>query len=356
MSILFEEIKVGEISVKNRIVMSPLTRCRASAGRVPNKMMAQYYSQRASAGLIISEATIVNEFAGGYPDTPGIWNDNQVEGWKLITEAVHKKGGKIVCQLWHVGRVSDPVYTGGKPPVAPSAIAAKGHVSLIRPYRNYQVPHALEISEIKEIVNDFKKATENAKKADFDGVEIHGANGYLLDQFLQTSTNIRNDIYGGNLENRLRFPLEVVDAVVSVFGGQRVGYHMAPRCDSHSVGDENPKETFSKLMEELNKRNLAFVFSRSSSGEDNPNLYLKKIFKGKYIINQDYTKEIAEKEILEGHGDLVAFGKAFIPNPDLVERLKNDYPLTNLNVDKESYYVGGENGYITYPTYNKNNT
>ena len=218
MTTLFDPIQMGELSLPNRIIMAPLTRCRASEGRVPNALMAEYYVQRASAGLIISEATSVTPMGVGYPDTPGIWSDAQVEGWKLVTNAVHQAGGRIVLQLWHVGRISDPVYLNGELPVAPSAIAAEGHVSLVRPMKGFEVPRALELDEIPAIVAAYRKGAENAKKAGFDGVEIHGANGYLLDQFLQSSTNLRTDVYGGSIENRARLMLEVTDAVIAVWG------------------------------------------------------------------------------------------------------------------------------------------
>ena len=217
MTTLFDPVQLGELSLPNRIIMSPLTRCRASEGRVPNALMTEYYSQRATAGLIISEATSVTPMGVGYPDTPGIWSDEQVEGWKPVTDAVHKAGGRMVLQLWHVGRISDPLYLNGEQPVAPSAIAAKGHVSLVRPQKAYEVPRALERDEIPGIIEGYRKGAENAKKAGFDGVEVHGANGYLLDQFLQSSTNLRTDDYGGSIENRARLLLEVTDAAISVW-------------------------------------------------------------------------------------------------------------------------------------------
>ena len=233
MSNLINPLQLGELNLPNRVVMAPLTRCRASAGRVPNALMAEYYVQRASAGLILSEATSVCPQGVGYPDTPGIWSDAQVEGWKLVTKAVHAAGGRIFLQLWHVGRVSHPAYLDGQLPVAPSAIAPKGHVSLLRPQQEYVAPRALETAEIPAVVEAYRKGAENAKQAGFDGVEIHGANGYLLDQFLQDSTNKRTDAYGGSIENRARLMLEVTDAVISVWGSGRVGMHLAPRGDAH---------------------------------------------------------------------------------------------------------------------------
>jgi len=244
MTTLFDPITLGDLQLPNRIIMAPLTRCRADEGRVPNALMAEYYVQRASAGLILSEATSVSAMGVGYPDTPGIWNDEQVRGWNNVTKAVHGAGGRIFLQLWHVGRISHPSYLNGELPVAPSAIQAKGHVSLVRPLSDYPTPRALETEEITDIVEAYRSGAENAKAAGFDGVEIHGANGYLLDQFLQSSTNQRTDEYGGSLENRARLLLEVTDAVIEVWGAGRVGMHLSPRGDLHDMGDDNLAETF----------------------------------------------------------------------------------------------------------------
>ena len=236
MSKLHDPLHVGALTLPNRIIMAPLTRCRASAGRVPNDLMLEYYVQRASAGLILTEATSIDPMGVGYPDTPGIWSEEQVAGWKKITSAVHVAGGRMFLQLWHVGRVSDPVYLNGALPVAPSAIAPSGHVSLIRPVKPFVTPRALDRSELPGVVAAYRKGAENARRAGFDGVEIHGANGYLLDQFLQDKSNLRTDDYGGSIENRARLALEVTDAVISVWGADRVGYHIAPRGDSHGMG------------------------------------------------------------------------------------------------------------------------
>lgn len=343
---LFEEVKLGELTLKNRMIMSPLTRCRAGKDRIPGDLMAEYYSQRASFGLIISEATSVTPSGLGYPHTPGIWNEEQVEGWKKITEAVHKKGGKIFLQLWHVGRISDPIYLNGNLPIAPSAVKPAGTVSLVRPKKEFETPRALEISEIKEIVSAFKKGAENAKLAGFDGVEIHGANGYLLDQFLQTGTNKREDEYGGSLENRMRFPLEVLDSVLSVWSKDMVGYHIAPRCDAHDMSDENPKETFSALMREFKKREIAFVFARSKQSNDDLNEILKKEFGGFFIANQGLTKEVAEEVLNSKKADAIAFGVLAIANPDLPNRFQNNLPLNKPNV--ETFYAFDEKGYTDY--------
>ena len=352
MSILFTPITVGDLTLKNRIIMAPLTRCRASIGRVPNALMAEYYAQRASAGLIISEATSVDPLGVGYPDTPGIWSAEQIEGWKLVTKAVHDAGGKIFLQLWHVGRISDPSYLDGKLPVAPSAIAIDGHPSLLRPIRPFVTPRALELSEIPLIVEQFRQGAVNAKIAGFDGVEIHGANGYLPDQFLQDSSNKRTDNYGGSIENRARFMLEVTDAVISVWGASRVGMHLAPRCDSHGMGDSDPLATFSYVARELGNRKIAFIFSRAIQVDDGLNLALKNAFGGIYIINQMLTKDIAQEEINLGNADAASWGQLFIANPDLVERFANNSPLNKPQPD--TFYQGGVQGYTDYSIiYNK---
>lgn len=351
MSKLFDPIKVGDFVWPNRIVMAPLTRCRADAGRVPNALMAQYYAQRAGAGLILSEATAVTPMGVGYPDTPGIWSKAQVEGWKLVTRAVHAAGGRIFMQLWHVGRVSHPDHLGGELPVAPSAIAPQGHVSLLRPMRDYVVPRALETAEMPAIVEAYRKGAENAKRAGFDGVEIHGANGYLLDQFLQDSTNHRTDAYGGSLENRMRLPLEVTDAVIGVWGADRVGYHIAPRCDSHTMGDSDPLATFSALARELGRRGVAFLFARESQDAPRIGPQIRKAFGGVYIANQGLSREVAEALLEAGEADAVAWGKDYIANPDLPARFLAG---ATLNQPKpETFYGYGQPdprvGYTDYP-------
>src|SRR5271166_5527783 len=282
MATLFDPLKIGDLKVPNRIFMAPLTRNRASgAGRVPNAMMRDYYVQRASAGLIISEATSVAPAGAGYPHTPGIRSDEQVEGWRNVTKGVRAAGGRIFLQLWHVGRISDPICHDGALPVAPSAIAPKGgpcHVSLLRPQRPYVVPRALATDEIPGVVEAYRKGAENAFAAGFDGVEIHGANGYLIDQFLQDGSNKRTDGYGGTIENRARLMLEVTDAVLSVWGPGRVGMHLAPRGDAQSMGDSNPSATFGYIADQLGKRKIAFICAREHLGEGRIGPQLKKIF------------------------------------------------------------------------------
>jgi 2,4-dienoyl-CoA reductase-like NADH-dependent reductase (Old Yellow Enzyme family) len=344
---LFDPLKLGELTLRNRIIMAPLTRCRASEGRVPNALMAEYYAQRADAGLIISEATAVTPMGVGYPDTPGLWSQEQVEGWKLVTKAVHDEGGLIFAQLWHVGRISAPLYLNGALPVAPSAIAAEGHVSLVRPQQNYVTPRALETSEIAGIVECYRKAAMNAQMAGFDGVEIHGANGYLLDQFLQDSTNKRTDEYGGPIQNRARLLLEAVDAAASVFGPELVGVHLAPRMDSHSMGDSNPLATFTYVAQELRERGIAFICAREHQADDSIGPQIKKAFGGVYIANEGFTKESAEAALAAGTADAVAWGKTFIANPDLVTRFAANLPLNALV--PETIYATGSTGYTDYP-------
>jgi 2,4-dienoyl-CoA reductase-like NADH-dependent reductase (Old Yellow Enzyme family) len=327
--------------------MAPLTRCRASAGRVPNLLMRDYYVQRASAGLILSEATTVDPMGVGYPDTPGIWSPEQVYGWKAITDAVHAAGGKMFLQLWHVGRISDPSYLNGALPVAPSAIPAHGHVSLLRPKRSFVTPRALATSEIPNIVEAYRKGAQNAQAAGFDGVEIHGANGYLLDQFLQDSTNHRTDQYGGAVENRARLLLEVTDAAIAVWGPDRVAMHLAPRGDAHDMGDSNLAATFSYVARELGKRRIAFLCVRESVGPARLGPQLKTIFGGTYVANEAHTRESAEQLLKAGEADAVAFGKLFIANPDLPRRFALHAPL-NTPVP-ETFYGPGPEGYTDYP-------
>ena len=347
MTTIFDPITLGDLQLSNRIIMAPLTRCRADEGRVPNAMMAEYYVQRASAGLIISEATSVMPMGVGYPDTPGIWSDDQVRGWSNVTKAVHAAGGKIVMQLWHVGRISHPLYLNDETPVAPSAVKPAGHVSLVRPKADFVTPRALELAEIADIVEAYRTGAENAKAAGFDGVEIHGANGYLLDQFLQTSTNQRTDQYGGSVENRARLMLEVVDAAIDVWGAGRVGLHLSPRADLHDMGDENLSETFSYVAAEMGKRGIAFICAREREAGDSIGPQLKKVFGGPYIANEQFTKESANDWLAKGSADAVAFGVPFIANPDLPARLKQDAPLNEPH--PETFYAKGPVGYIDYP-------
>jgi 2,4-dienoyl-CoA reductase-like NADH-dependent reductase (Old Yellow Enzyme family) len=348
MNTLFDPIRIGDLDLPNRIIMAPLTRSRAVGGaRVPNKLMTEYYVQRASAGLILSEGTIVMPNGVGYADTPGIWSDEQVDGWRHVTDAVHAAGGRIFMQLWHVGRISDPSFLNDTLPVAPSAIAANGHVSLLRPMRDFVTPRALTLAEIAEVVAAFRKGAENAKIAGFDGVEIHGANGYLLDQFLQSSSNVRTDNYGGSVENRARLMLEVTDACIDVWGAGRVGMHLAPRRDLHDMGDADPLATFGHVAAELGKRGIAFICAREALGDDRLGPQLKKIFGGVYIANERMTSASAQQLLTSGEADAIAFGQLFIANPDLVQRLKLNAPLNT--PQPATFYHPDAAGYTDYP-------
>ncbi|WP_395734327.1 alkene reductase [Prosthecobacter sp.] len=347
MPTLFDSLQLGPLTLPNRIFLAPLTRSRAGQQRIPNALMAEYYRQRSSAGLILTEATSVTPMGVGYANTPGIWSQEQVEGWKLITQAVHEVGGHIFLQLWHVGRISDPQFLDGALPVAPSAIAPAGHVSLVRPEKAFVTPRALELAEIPGIIEAYRKGAENAKLAGFDGVEIHGANGYLLDQFLQTKTNQRTDEYGGSLENRARLMLEVTDAVISVWGADRVGMHLAPRGDAHDMGDANPLETFSYVARELGRRKIAFIAAREHQAPDSIGPALKKAFGGVYVANEKFTLESGNAILSAGDADAVAFGVPFLANPDLPKRFASGAALNA--PDPSTFYADGAKGYTDYP-------
>jgi len=347
MSGLFDPLTIGPYRLKNRVIMAPLTRARAGASRVPNALMADYYRQRASAGLILSEATAVTPMGVGYADTPGLWSDQQVEGWKLVTEAVHQEGGLIFAQLWHVGRISDPSFLDGALPVAPSAIAAPGHVNLVRPQRPFVTPRALDLSEIPAIVEAYRTASVNAQKAGFDGVELHGANGYLLAQFLEDGTNQRTDVYGGSIENRARLMVEAVDAAITVWGAGRVGLHISPGGVVHGMHDSDPAATYGYVAREMAKRQLAFICSREAQKDGWLGHALKRQFGGVYIANEGFTGASAAAALAAGEADAVAWGKAFIANPDLPARLAKGAALNDPKPD--SFYAPGPEGYIDYP-------
>lgn len=347
MPTLFDPLQAGELLLPNRILMAPLTRRRAGESRVPNSLMATYYEQRASAGLILSEATSVTPEGVGYADTPGIWSAEQVDYWRLVTQAVHRAGGRIFLQLWHVGRVSHPMFLGGASPVAPSAIAPKGHVSLVRPETPFVAPRALDRSEIPQVIEAFRRGAQHAQQAGFDGVELHAANGYLIDQFLQDSTNHRIDDYGGPVENRARLLIETAEALISVWGAGRVGVHLAPRGDAHDMGDSDRLGTFSYVARELGKRHVAFLCVRERAGPDRIGPQLKAAFGGVYIANEGYTRELAQEALAANDADGVAFGKLFIANPDLPKRFARKAPLNQWNTD--TFYSGGREGYVDYP-------
>jgi 2,4-dienoyl-CoA reductase-like NADH-dependent reductase (Old Yellow Enzyme family) len=309
--------------------------------------MVDYYTQRASAGLIVSEGIPIDPLGVGYANVPGLWSQQQVEAWKPVTKAVHDKGGHIFAQIWHVGRISDPEFLGGQLPVAPSAIAATGTVSLLRPQRSFITPRALETHEIKGVVGAFRRGAQNAQAAGFDGVELHGANGYLLDQFLQNGANHRTDEYGGPIENRARLMLEVADTAVSVFGPGRVGMHLAPRGDAHGISDSDPAATFSYVATELGKRKLAFIAAREHVGPDSIGPDLKKLFGGVFVANEAIDQKTGQQLLDEGKADAVAFGKLFIANPDLPARFAR-HALLN-RPEPNTFYAPGLHGYTDYP-------
>jgi len=343
---LFEPLQLGAVTLKNRIVMSPLTRARASDDRVPNDLMRHYYSQRASAGLIIAEATSVSPQGVGYLNTPGIWCRSHVDGWRQVTEAVHKKGGKVFLQLWHVGRVSDPELLSGQMPVAPSAIACPGNIDLPYLQRPYVRPRALGVMEVRSVVADFADAAAKALQAGFDGVEIHAANGYLIDQFLHDQSNRRQDEYGGSIENRSRLLLEIVDACIGVWGAERIGVHLSPHNPAHAMMDSNPSALFSYVAQALGQRRIAFLFVREAPGKQDLTRTLKRLFNGPVIVNQDYDQDKAIRVLNAGTADAVAFGRPFISNPDLVERFQANAALNPW--DAATFYQGGAKGYIDY--------
>jgi N-ethylmaleimide reductase len=352
---LFSSYLLGGIALNNRLVMSPMTRSRALDGNVPNPIAKTYYVQRASAGLIVTEATQVSSQGVGYIRTPGIHSPEQVAGWRAITEAVHRVGGTIFAQLWHVGRISHPDFHGGELPVAPSAIAADGEVFTARGKTRMVAPRALETHEIPGVVAQFKRAAENAKAAGFDGVELHGANGYLLDQFLRDGTNRRADAYGGSIQNRARFPLEVAEAVISVWGASRVGYKISPNGSFNSMSDSDPIRTFSYLATELDHLRLGYLHvSEAIAGPmaapaEVPRVQpvLRKMFRGTLIANGGYDARTANAAIAHDEADLIAFGAPFLANPDLPLRYLRGAPLNA--PDPATFYAGEDKGYIDYP-------
>jgi N-ethylmaleimide reductase len=358
-SILFTPFQMGDLTLQNRIVMAPLTRNRATHGTdAPNHLNIEYYRQRASAGLIITEATQISQQGQGYIWTPGIYTDAQVEGWKKVTAAVHEKGGKIVLQLWHVGRISHvSLQPGGGAPVAPSAIQAKTKTYIESGFADVSTPRALEAEEIPLIVRDFLAAAENAKRAGFDGVEIHGANGYLIDQFLKDGANHRTDSYGGSIENRVRFAVEVAEAVLRVWEPSRVGIRLSPVSPANDAVDSDPQATFGYLVKCLDALGLGYIhIVEGATGGPRDNAAfdfgaLKKSFRGAYIANNGYTRDLAAEAIAQHRADLVAFGRPFIANPDLVERLRRDAPLNE--PDKATFYGGDAKGYTDYPALEK---
>jgi N-ethylmaleimide reductase len=348
---LFTPVRVGPYNLRNRLVMAPMTRNRAGEGNTPTPLMARYYAQRATAGLIVSEGSQVSAQGAGYPNTPGIYDDAQVDGWRAVTDAVHAAGGRIFLQLWHVGRISHPdTQPDGALPVAPSALAPEGPIVTATGMQPMVTPRALETDEIKGIVADFARGARAAYRAGFDGVELHGANGYLIDQFLRDGSNHRTDEYGGGVENRARFLDEVTAAVVEVWGGHRVGVRLSPLGTYNSMSDSDPAETFGYAVRMLNRYGLAYLHVSEPLGGPEPRItpLLREAFRGPLIVNGGYGRDTADAAIAAGEGDLVAFGVPFLANPDLAERFAEAAPLNA--PDRDTFYGGGERGYVDYPT------
>ncbi len=351
---LLTPIKVGAISLKNRFVMAPLTRSRAGEGMVPTDLMVEYYRQRASAGLIITEATLVSADGAGYPAIPGIFSDAQVEGWKKVTDAVHQAGGKIVMQIWHCGRVGHTSLLNGELPMAPSAIKPAGEVFTGTAMQPYETPREMSLHDIARVKEQFRQAAHNALSAGFDGIEVHGANGYLLDQFLRDGSNHRNDIYGGSIENRARLLLEVIDEVSKIWGADRVGVRLSPLQPFNDMHDSNPEQTFRYAVEKLDKFGLAYLHitemgteSPETAGPVFPIHSLRELWHSIYMTNFDYSLDRANEVIANGEFDLISFGKLFIANPDLPVRF--DKKATLNEPDPDTFYGGDERGYTDYP-------
>src|ERR1700686_4591267 len=352
---LLEPYKLGPITLPNRLVMAPLTRNRAVEGRVPSPLAVEYYGQRASAGLLTPEASQVSQQGQGYQDTPGIYSKEQVAGWRKVTDRVHARDGRIFIQLWHVGRISHvDLQQNNQAPVAPSAIRAKGKTFVNGTFADVSEPRALELSEIPGIIEDFKRGAANALAAGFDGVEIHGANGYLLDQFAKDGSNKRTDAYGGSIENRAKLMLEVSKVVAAEAGAERTGIRISPVTPANDVSDSNPQPLFDYIVDHLSALKLVYlhVIEGATGGPRDiaPFDYasLRKRFAGAYMANNGYDLELANKMLAAGETDLIAFGKLFISNPDLVERFKRGAPLNA--PDKATFYGGGAKGYTDYPT------
>ena len=352
---LFQPVTLGDLPLANRVVMAPLTRSRAGKGDVQGTLNAEYYGQRASAGLIVSEATNITQQGKGYAFTPGIYTDEQVAGWRIVTDAVHAKGGRIFCQLWHVGRISHPsLQPGGGLPVSASAVKPEGQAFTETGFQPLVTPRALRTEEIPGLIADYRHAAMCAKRAGFDGVEIHAANGYLLEQFLRSYTNQRTDRYGGSIENRVRLTLEVADTVVGVWGGRRVGIRLSPVSPANDMaGFEEAQELYGTLVQSLAGFQLCYmhVIEGATQGPRDSSAFdyvaLRKLFGGLYMANNGYNLKLAEAERRELKADLIAFGRPFISNPDLVERLRDGLPLAPSD-DKTHWYGGGAEGYTDY--------
>jgi N-ethylmaleimide reductase len=352
---LLTSYNLSGLKLPNRVIMAPMTRSRAGEGNVPTEMNAKYYKQRASAGLIISEATQISEQGVGYPWTPGIHSDEQLEGWKKVTDAVHEAGGRMFAQIWHVGRISHPYFHDGDLPVAPSAVKPEGQAFTPEGMKDFVEPRALETDEIPGIIEDYAQAARNAIKAGFDGVEIHGANGYLIDQFIQDSTNKRDDKYGGSVEDRARFALEVTEAVTDAIGSNKVGIRLSPSGEFNDMYDSNAKHTFTYVINQLNKFNLAYLHlvEPLTDVSDMPNYlenvtpYFRNVYEGTIITCGGYDRTSGNEAVKQNDTDLVAYAKLFLANPDLPERIAVDTPLNE--PDSDTFYGGDEEGYTDYP-------
>ncbi|MGF1459615.1 MAG: alkene reductase [Leptolyngbyaceae cyanobacterium] len=351
---LLSSIRLGRHELRNRIVMAPLTRNRANEDNAPIAMHVTYYTQRASAGLIITEATQVTPMGQGYPATPGIHSSAQVDGWQRVTDSVHQAGGKIFLQLWHVGRISHPSFHGGALPVAPSAIKPEGEAMTYEGMQPFVTPRALELDEIPTLIQQFKQGAENALAAGFDGVEVHGANGYLLDQFLRDGTNQRTDAYGGSKENRARLLLEVTQAAIDVWGSDRVGVRLSPSSTFNDMSDSEPRATFGYAVQALDQLDLAYLHLLEPSEADLrhggiplPTKEFRPMYSGNLMVNWGYDRESGNRAIAAGEADLVSYGKLFIANPDLPKRFKLEAPLNE--PDESTFYGGDEHGYTDYP-------
>ena len=356
---LFTPLKVGAIEAKNRIFMAPLTRGRATVpGFTPNEMMVEYYRQRAGAGLIISEATGISREGLGWPSAPGIWNAEQVEGWKPVTQAVHDAGGKIILQMWHMGRLVHPDFLDGNSPVSASATTAPDHAHTPTGRKPYEQAREMSVADIARVVDDYRKAAANAKEAGFDGVQLHGANGYLIDQFLRDSSNLRTDEYGGPAENRVRFLREVLEALIGVWGADRVSVRLSPNGDSQGVDDSDPATTFAAAAQVCQDLNLSFVELRQPGPDgtfgrtDVPKQdgVVRKIYTGPLVLNSDYTAEEAEADVTSGRCEAISFGRPYISNPDLAARIAAGAEWAPNKGAPQTWYLPGAEGYIDYPT------
>lgn len=359
MSKIFDSFSLGKIKIKNRIVLAPMTRGRAGEGRIPNSLMAEYYSQRSSAGLIITEATVVSSQGNGWINSPGIYTDEMIEGWKIVTSKIAETKTPIFLQLWHCGRASHSDFHDGELPGSASAVKIENGEQISTPLgkKDYEVPRSLTVDEIKQTVNDYRQAAKNAKEAGFSGVEVHGANGYLINQFLESKTNIREDEYGGSVENRFRFFREVIEAVLEVWEPENVGVRISPNGVFNDMGSEDYRETFLYAAGEFNKLNLGYMhimdglaFGFHEKGDPMTLADFRPIFKGAIIGNCGYTQELAEERIESKNADMIAFGRPFIANPDLPQRFRNNNPLTPFE-DMTNWYSNGEKGYVDYSNY-----